>query len=86
LSVRLTDFQKRLCNVLQEDLPICREPFDDPAKYPGTYEKRLLREIEQLQQMGVIRRISAFINYRALGLVSGLAADPICIYKGGGKD
>jgi DNA-binding Lrp family transcriptional regulator len=86
LSVRLTDFQKRLCNVLQEDLPICREPFDDLAKYPGTYEKRLLREVEQLKETGIIRRISALVNYRALGLISGLAADPICVHKRGGKD
>jgi len=74
LSVRLTDFQKRLCNVLQEDLPICRKPFDDLAKYLGTDEKTLLREIEQLKQQGVIRRISAFINYRTLGRVSTLVA------------
>jgi DNA-binding Lrp family transcriptional regulator len=86
LSVRLTDFQKRLCNVLQEDLPICRKPFDDLAKYPGTDEKRLLREIEQLKQMGVIRRISAFVNYRSVGMISDLAADSICVHKGGGKD
>ncbi len=74
MSVHLTDFQKRLCNVLQEDLPICWKPFDDLARYLGTDEKRLLREIEQLKEMGFIRRISAFINYRALGMVSTLVA------------
>ena len=72
MSVRLTDFQKRLCNVLQEDLPICREPFEDLAKYLGTDEKTLLRETKELKEQGIIRRISAFINYRALGRVSTL--------------
>jgi DNA-binding Lrp family transcriptional regulator len=72
LSVRLTDFQKRLCNVLQEDLPICWNPFDDLAKYLGTEEKTLLQQIEQLKKIGVVRRIAAFINYRALGMVSTL--------------
>jgi len=74
LSLRLTDFQKRLCNVLQEDLPICWKPFDDLARYLGTDEKTLLREIEELKEMGIIRRISAFINYRSLGRVSTLVA------------
>jgi len=74
LNLRLTDFQKRLCNVLQEDLPICWEPFDDLAKYLGTDEKTLLQQIEQLKEMGVIRRIYAFINYRSLGMISTLVA------------
>ena len=86
MSVRLTDFQKRLCNVLQEDLPICRRPFDDPAKYHGIDEKRLLQQIRELKESGIVQRISALINYRSLGMISGLAADPICIYKRGGKD
>jgi len=70
----LTEFQKRLCNVLQEDLPICWKPFDDLAKYLGTDEKTLLQQIEQLKEMGVIRRVSAFINYRSLGMISTLVA------------
>ncbi len=74
MSVRLTDFQKRLCNVLQEDLPICWKPFDDLARYLGTDEKTLLREIQRLKEQGIIRRISAFINYRSLGMVSTLVA------------
>jgi DNA-binding Lrp family transcriptional regulator len=60
--------------VLQEDLPICRQPFDDLAKYLGTDEKTLLQQTEKLKKMGVIRRISAFINYRTLGMVSTLVA------------
>jgi DNA-binding Lrp family transcriptional regulator len=86
LSVRLTDFQKRLCNVLQEDLPMCREPFDDPAKYPGTCEKRLLQQTRELKEPGIIRRISALINYRSLGMINTVAANPICKYRQGGKD
>jgi len=61
-----------LCNVLQEDLPICWQPFDDLAKYLGTDEKTLLQEIEQLKKHGLIRRMRALINYRALGLISTL--------------
>ena len=74
MNLHLTEFQKRLCTCLQEDLPICRKPFDDLAKYLGTDEKTLLQQIKQLKELGVIRRVSAFINYRALGMISTLVA------------
>lgn len=74
MALRLTKFQKRLCNVLQDDLPICWRPFDDLAKYLGTDEKTLLQQIEQLKKLGVVRRFCALINYQALGLISTLVA------------
>lgn len=74
MALRLTKFQKQVCNVLQEDLPICWQPFYDLAKYLGADEKTLLQEIEQLKKLGIIRRIRALINYRALGQVSTLVA------------
>jgi len=74
LSLRLTRFQKRLCNELQEGLPICSEPFDDLARYLNSDEKTVLEQIEELKKLGVIRRICALINYRALGMASTLAA------------
>jgi len=74
LSVRLSKLQKRLCNELQDGLPICARPFDDLAKYLGSDEETVLREIRELRKVGVIRRIGALINYRALGLISTLVA------------
>jgi DNA-binding Lrp family transcriptional regulator len=74
MALRLTKLQKRLCNVLQEDLPICWEPFDDLAKYLDTDENTLLEQTEQLKKMGVVRRFRALINYRALGMISTLVA------------
>jgi len=72
VSLRLTKFQKQLCNELQDGLPICAEPFDDLAKYLNRDEKTVLQEIKQLKKLGVIRRICALINYRALGMISTL--------------
>jgi DNA-binding Lrp family transcriptional regulator len=37
-------------------------------------EKTVLQQIEELKKVGIIRRISALINYRALGMASTLAA------------
>ncbi len=72
--MRLTKFQKQLCNVLQDGLGICSRPFDDLAKFLNSDEKVVLQEIEQLKKAGIIRRISALINYRVLGMTSTLVA------------
>ena len=74
MSVRLTKLQKRLCNELQVGLPACARPFDDLAKFLGSDEGTVLREIGQLKKAGIIRRIGALINYQALGLISTLVA------------
>jgi len=74
LSAGLTKLQKRLCNELQDGLGVCARPFDDLAKYLGSDEVTVLREIGRLKEAGIIRRISALIDYRALGLTSTLVA------------
>lgn len=72
--MQLTKLQKRLCNVLQDGLPICQKPYAALAEFLGSDEKTALQEIRQLKQAGVIRRICALINHRALGMTSTLAA------------
>lgn len=72
--MRLTKFQKQLCNALQDGLGICSKPFDDLAKFLNSDEKVVLQEIEQLKKAGIVRRISALINYRVLGMASTLVA------------
>lgn len=74
MSVRLRKLQKQLCNVLQEGLPICPKPYDDLAKYLNNNEKTILQEIRELKRAGVIRRICAVINHRALGMTGTLVA------------
>lgn len=72
--MQLTKLQKQLCNVLQGGLPICPKPYDDLAKYLNNNEKTVLQEIRELKRAGVIRRICAMINHRALGMTSTLVA------------
>ena len=74
MSVRLGKLQKQLCNTLQDGLPICRKPYDDLARYLNNNEETILQEIRKLKETGVIRRICAIINYRALGMTGTLVA------------
>lgn len=74
MSSRLTRLQERLCNVLQEGLPICPRPFAEVAKVLNMDEVEVLQQTRKLKELGVIKRIAALINHRALGMASTLVA------------
>jgi len=74
LSISLTTFQKQLCNVLQAGLPICQRPFTETAKSLKSSEEEILQQMNELKASGVIRRIGAVINHRALGQTGTLVA------------
>jgi len=74
LRAQLTDFQKRLCNELQNCIPVNKRPFQKIADKLQTSEKQILLQIKQLKKKAIIRRFGAIINYRALGQESTLAA------------
>jgi DNA-binding Lrp family transcriptional regulator len=70
--LNLTSLQRRLCNTLQQGLPICKKPFEEIAKNLDSDEKEVLNQTLQLQKEGILRRISPIINYSSLGRVSTL--------------
>ena len=72
MTLRLTKLQKRLCTALQKGLPICDRPFDRIAKTLNTPEQEVLQQTRKLKSAGIIRRIGALINYRAIGMTSTL--------------
>jgi len=74
LSLRLTKFQKQLCNALQDGLVICSRPFARIAKELDSDEKTVLQQTTELKSSGVIRRLRAMMNYRALGRTGTLVA------------
>ena len=72
MSAVLTDFQKQLCNRLQRGLPIGAQPYAQIATALGSTEEKVLAQTRELKQAGIIRRIAAVINHRALGYSSTL--------------
>ncbi len=72
MSQVLTQLQKRLCNILQDGLPISQKPFAAIAQSLDSDEDAVLHEIKALKETGIIRRIGASINYAAMGKVSTL--------------
>ena len=74
MTAPLTDLQKRLCNRLQRGLPLVSQPFAQMATDLGCTEADVLDQMRQLQADGVLRRICAVLNQRALGMASTLVA------------
>ncbi|UCD50287.1 MAG: hypothetical protein JSW27_22505 [Phycisphaerales bacterium] len=72
MNVTLTDFQKRLCNQLQRGLPLCSEPYAVIAQALGSSEAEVLKHTGELKAAGIIRRVAAVLNQRALGYSSTL--------------
>jgi DNA-binding Lrp family transcriptional regulator len=68
----LNELQKRLCVRLQEGLPFCSQPFAVMARDVGSTEAEVLEQTRELKKSGVIRRLSAVINPRAMGMASTL--------------
>lgn len=74
MTLRLTKLQKKLCNVLQMGLPVCARPFAEIAQDLGSSEEEILQQTRTLKKTGIVRRIIALFNYRALGMTSTLVA------------
>jgi DNA-binding Lrp family transcriptional regulator len=72
VNLCLTKLQKRLCNALQDGLPICPRPFAELAKSLDTNEETVVCETNRLKQAGIIRRIGALIDYRTFGRTATL--------------
>lgn len=72
--MRLTDFDKRLCNTLQTGLPLTLRPYEKIAQILKSSETRVLEHTRKLIRYGVIRRLGVSINWRAIGKESTLVA------------
>ena len=72
MSAALTDFQKQLCNRLQRGLPVCSQPYAEIAKALDSHEADVLEQTSALKATGIVRRIAAVVNHRALGFSSTL--------------
>lgn len=81
MSSNAIAFERKLCSILQQGLPIYPRPFAEIAKAMDIEEDEVLRLIHRLKAAGLIRRICAIVDYRALGMVSTLITAHIPVKK-----
>lgn len=68
----MSPYEKRLCNALQNGLPIVQRPFARIAETLQSDEKTVIGATRRLLKSGVIRRLGAVVNWRAIGKTSTL--------------
>jgi DNA-binding Lrp family transcriptional regulator len=63
----LSESERRLLGVLQEGMPLVRQPYAELAVAAGLTEGDALTTIERWLQEGVIRRLGIIVRHRELG-------------------
>ena len=66
----VTDEDKRMIRVLQQDLPLIQHPFDQWAQMAGVSVATLLASASQYEQQKQMRRFSAVLRHREVGFAS----------------
>lgn len=67
---RLSGKDKALIRVLQEDLPICPEPYHEIARRLGMNPDEVISKVRVWTESGVIRRFGASVRHRSMGYKS----------------
>jgi len=65
---------RQLLQILQDEFPLVPRPFQAVAERLGLAEGEVLARVNRMKAAGVIRRIGATYDPRALGFVSTLCA------------
>lgn len=73
----MDELDREILTAVQNGIPITREPFKETAKQLGITEKELLERLNKMNNEGDIRRFSANINQRKLGIV----ANAVVVWK-----
>ena len=71
-AVVLTEVDRKLLGLLQEDLPLCADPWGRIGKACGLSTAEVLQKLADWRDEGLIRKIGPSINPRALGWFSTL--------------
>lgn len=70
----LSEFDKKLLNMIQSDIPLTNRPFAAVAERLGSDEETVLARLRFLRDGGFIRRMGPFFDSQRLGYVSTLVA------------
>lgn len=64
----MTELERTIISLLQEDLPLVERPFVELASRAGVTENGFLAVVRRLEESGVIRRFGATVRHRRLGV------------------
>jgi DNA-binding Lrp family transcriptional regulator len=70
----LDQLDRSILNVLQNEMPLCSQPFKEIADQLGINENEVIGRIAAMKETGLIRRIGGIMNSKQLGYFSTLCA------------
>ncbi len=70
----MDEIDRKILNMVQEEISICSHPFHGVADTLGLSETEVIERLKRLKREGIIRRIGAVLDPRSLGWVSTLCA------------
>jgi len=70
----LNDTDRKLLNVVQKDFPICENPFQVIGQKVSLSEAEVIERLQNLKELGIIRRIGGVFDSKKLGYKSCLIA------------
>lgn len=73
----MDETDKEILNLLQDDVPLISRPFLEVAKKLKIGEEEVIRRIRRMMNEGIVRRFSASIRHRKLGIT----ANPLVAWK-----
>jgi DNA-binding Lrp family transcriptional regulator len=66
------DLDRAILDVIQDEFPVCASPYDEIARRAGTTPEDAERRVAAMREGGVIRRLGAIVDSRAIGMVTTL--------------
>lgn len=73
----LDELDKKILTLLQDDFPVVSRPFLEASERLGVSEDEIIDRIKAMMENGIIRRFSASIRHRKLGIT----ANPLLAFK-----
>jgi len=77
----MDEIDKKLLNLLQNEIPIDKRPFQLLGEKLNITEEEVLRRINKLKKEGLIRRVGGIFDSRKLGYTSTLCAAKVPSHK-----
>ena len=68
---RVDGIDRKLLELVQDDLPVGKRPFDAWARTLGIEPGELVSRLELLRRRGIIRSVKAILRHRQAGFSSG---------------
>lgn len=77
----MDNIDKKILNLLQDELPLAEKPFEEIGKKVGLTGEETMKRVIRLKQDGLIRRIGPMLDAKKMGYSSLLCAAAVPVER-----